>query len=160
MLGGFAVGKTSLVRRYVTDLFSEHYQTTIGVTVEKKTVTVEQESLALLLWDLYGDDAFQQVRESYLRGSSAYILVADGTRHATLATALDLQRKIETIVGRVPFVLAVNKADRRAEWEIEEMDLQPLRTRGWTVCNGSAKTGDGVEALFSSLALQLLRPAA
>jgi GTPase SAR1 family protein len=40
MLGGFAVGKTSLVRRFVSNVFSDQYQTTIGVTVEKKCVTV------------------------------------------------------------------------------------------------------------------------
>ena len=52
MLGGFAVGKTSLVRRFVSNVFSDHYHTTIGVTVEKKSVTVDDRDVMLVLWDL------------------------------------------------------------------------------------------------------------
>ena len=111
MLGGFAVGKTSLVRRYVTNVFSEHYQTTIGVTVEKKMVTVDRQDMMLMLWDLYGEDEFQHVRESYLRGSSGYILVLDGTRKATLDTARLLQQTVVRTVGPLPFVAIINKSD-------------------------------------------------
>ena len=96
MLGGFAVGKTSLVRRFVSNVFSDHYHTTIGVTVEKKSVIVDDRDVMLVLWDLYGEDEFQRVRDSYLRGSAGYILVMDGTRKATLDTALALQQTAAT----------------------------------------------------------------
>lgn len=59
MLGAFAVGKTSLVRRFVTSCFSEQYQTTIGVTVDKKTMSMDGQPVTLVLWDLYGEDEFQ-----------------------------------------------------------------------------------------------------
>jgi small GTP-binding protein len=155
MLGGFAVGKTSLVRRFVSNVFSDHYQTTIGVTVEKKCVSVENREVALMLWDLYGEDEFQHVRESYLRGSSSYILVMDGTRRATLDTAVTLQQTAARIVGNVPFVSIINKADLRSEWEIDEPAIEQLRERGWTVLFGSAKLGQGVEELFMALATQM-----
>jgi len=159
MLGGFAVGKTSLVRRFVTNLFSEQYQTTIGVTVEKKILSVAGEDVTLMLWDLYGDDEFQRIRESYLRGSSGYILVADGTRKETLATALGLQRTVEGLLGPIPFAMIVNKSDLRDEWEIDDAALNELRQQGWTIFLGSAKTGEGVEPLFSTLAHSLLQQA-
>lgn len=158
MLGGFAVGKTSLVRRFVTDVFSDHYQTTIGVTVEKKCVTVDHRDITLILWDLYGEDEFQHVRESYLRGSSGYILVMDGTRRATLDTALALQQTVVRTVGAVPFVSIINKSDLRSDWEIDEAAIEQLRERGWTVLLGSAKLGQGVEELFGRLATQLINP--
>ena len=159
MLGGFAVGKTSLVRRFVTNVFSEHYQTTIGVTVEKKTVTVDYQDVMLMLWDLYGEDEFQHVRESYLRGSSGYILVMDGTRKATLDTACFLQQTIVRTIGPVPFVSIINKSDLQSDWEIDESAIEQLREQGWPVFFGSAKLGHGVEEVFDRLATMLMSPA-
>mgnify|MGYP001577454410 CR=1 FL=1 len=156
MLGGFAVGKTSLVRRFMTNVFSDHYQTTIGVTVEKKSVSVDNRDVMLMLWDLYGEDELQRVRESYLRGSSGYILVMDGTRKATVDTAIALQQTVVRTIGTVPFVSIINKSDRRADWEIDEGAIEQLRERGWTVLFGSAKLGQGVEELFALLATQMV----
>ena len=157
MLGGFAVGKTSLVQRFVTNVFSDHYQTTIGVTVERKVVTVDDQDVSLVLWDLYGEDEFQHVRDSYLRGSSGYILVMDGTRRATLDTAVSLQQTAARVLGAVPFVAIINKADLRSEWEIDDAAIERLRERGWAVTIGSAKLGQGVEELFMDLAEQILK---
>jgi len=156
MLGGFAVGKTSLVRRFVSNVFSDHYHTTVGVTVEKKSVTVDDRDVMLVLWDLYGEDEFQRVRDSYLRGSSGYILVMDGTRRATLDRALALQQTAMRTVGTVPFISIINKADVRSEWEIDERAIEQLREQGWTVLFGSAKLGQGVEELFVKLATQIV----
>jgi small GTP-binding protein len=156
MLGGFAVGKTSLVRRFMTNVFSDHYQTTIGVTVEKKSVSVDNRDVMLMLWDLYGEDELQRVRESYLRGSSGYILVMDGTRKATVDTAIALQQTAARTIGAVPFVSIINKADVRSEWEIDEGVIEQLRERGWTVLFGSAKLGQGVEELFAQLATRIV----
>lgn len=156
MLGSFAVGKTSLVRRFVSNVFSDHYHTTIGVTVEKKSVTVNDHEIVLMLWDLYGEDEFQKVRDSYLRGSAGYILVIDGTRKATVDTALALQQTAARTVGTVPFVSIINKSDVRSEWEIDERTIEQLRERGWPVLFGSAKLGQGVEELFALLATQMV----
>ncbi len=156
MLGGFAVGKTSLVRRFVSNVFSDQYRTTIGVTVEKKSVKVNEREVTLVLWDLYGEDEFQRVRDSYLRGSAGYILVMDGTRKSTLDTALVLQQTATKTIGAVPFVSIINKADVRSEWEIDERAIEQLRERGWPVLFGSAKLGQGVEELFVKLATQIV----
>ena len=156
MLGGFAVGKTSLVRRFVSNVFSDHYHTTIGVTVEKKSVKVDEREVTLVLWDLYGEDEFQRVRDSYLRGSAGYILVMDGTRRATLDTAVSLQQTAAKTVGAVPFVSIINKADVRSEWEIDERAIEQLRERGWPVLFGSAKLGQGIEELFALLTTQMI----
>ena len=86
-MGGFAVGKTGLIARFITGMFSELYRTTIGVTIEKKTVLVADRDVTLMICHLYGEDDFQNMRESYLRGSSGYILVADGMRQSTMDMA-------------------------------------------------------------------------
>jgi hypothetical protein len=156
MLGGFAVGKTSLVRRFVTNLFSEQYQSTIGVSVDKKTLSVDEQPVTLVLWDLYGEDDYQRLRESYLRGASGYVLVLDGTRRATLDTALALQETAVRVLGTVPFIAVINKADLRSEWEIDERAIGQLLARNWTVLSGSAKLGQGVDELFALLAARML----
>ncbi len=70
LLGGFAVGKTSLVARFVHGVFSEKYLTTIGVKIDKRSMTVDDDELDLVIWDIYGEDDYQRVRMSYLRGAS------------------------------------------------------------------------------------------
>ena len=73
-----------------------------------------------MLWDIYGQDDFQTVQASQLRGMSGYLLVVDGTRRATLETARQLQEKATDAVGPVPFILLLNKLDLAAQWEIDE----------------------------------------
>lgn len=152
MLGASGVGKTSLVARFVSSLFSDKYLTTVGVKVDKKVVNVNEHDLTLMLWDIFGEDEFQTVQQSYLRGSSGYALVADGTRPATLDTACVLQQRAEQIVGSVPFVLVLNKSDLGAEWQVDERAVWKLADRGWPVMRASAKTGAGVEEMFLRLA--------
>ena len=151
MLGATGVGKTSLVSRFVLSMFSDSYLTTIGVKVDKKTVTVDGADITLMLWDIYGEDEFQTVRTSYLRGAAGYILVADGTRQRTLDTARELQSRAMAVVGNVPFVLVLNKADLAAEWRVDDRALWKMAEDGWTLVKTSAKTGDGVEEAFRKL---------
>lgn len=155
MLGGSGVGKTSLVSRFVSSIFSDRYLTTVGVKIDKKTVSVGSEEMTLMLWDIYGDDEFQTVRDSYLRGASGYLLVADGTRHATLETATALQHKAESLLGAVPFLLLLNKADLDAQWQVDERALWKVAERGWRVVKTSAKTGMGVDDAFAKLAREM-----
>ena len=158
MLGTFAVGKTSLVARYVHGIFSEKYMTTIGVKIDKKSILYEEQPIELILWDLNGEDRFQKISKSYLRGSDGYLLVADGTRRATLDAALTLHERAQNTLGEVPFVLLLNKADLVDEWELEDDDWAPLQAHGWTILQTSAKTGTRVEEAFDILARQLVHP--
>ena len=156
MLGATGVGKTSLVSRFVTSLFSDKYLTTIGVKVDKKMVAVDGQDVTLMLWDIYGQDEFQTVRESYLRGASAYLLVADGTRQLTLDTARELQKKAENVIGPVPFILVLNKMDLQEEWRVDDRALWKLAEDGWPVIRTSAKTGAGVEDAFTKLTQKMV----
>ncbi|MFH7030987.1 MAG: Rab family GTPase [Heteroscytonema crispum UTEX LB 1556] len=156
MVGAFATGKTSLVARFVYSIFSENYQTTVGVKIDKKTVTLQGKELNLILWDLYGEDEFQKVRMSYLRGSSGYLLVVDGTRHNTLEKAFNLQTRVEESIGKVPFILILNKWDMTDEWEIDAIEIDQLVQRGWNVIKTSAKTSLGVEEVFQTIATKIL----
>lgn len=156
MLGSFAVGKTSLVSQFVYSEFSDKYLTTIGVKVDRKEVCVENEPINLLLWDIHGDDDFQKVRGSYLRGMAGYFLVVDGTRSDTLDTAEDLHRLAVDAAGDKPFSLLLNKSDLHDDWILDSQRLGRLVEDGWDVRRTSAKTGENVEASFFDLAARIL----
>jgi small GTP-binding protein len=156
MVGAFATGKTSLVAQFVHSIFSEKYQTTIGVKIDRKEVSIQGEELNLILWDIYGEDEFQKLHLSYLRGCSGYLLVVDGTRHNTLDKAFHLQSKVEAAIGSVPFILVLNKRDVTEEWEINSNEIDELIHKGWNVMKTSAKTGLGVEEVFQTLAEKML----
>jgi len=155
LLGAFAVGKTSLVARFVKSLYSDQYLTTVGVKVDKKTVTLDDQQLNLIIWDLAGEDEFQKVRMDYLRGAAGYLLVADGTRRGTLETARMLEQRVTQTIGALPFVLLLNKADLVNEWEVDEPVMEEVRNSGWDALKSSAKTGEGVEEAFQLLAKKM-----
>jgi small GTP-binding protein len=157
MLGSFSVGKTSLVRRFVESIFSEAYHTTIGVKVDKKMVRAGGQDLTLVLWDIHGEDVFQKLQISYLRGMSGYLLVADGTRRQTLEDALALSNRVTETIGKIPAVLVLNKNDLTDQWEVEPERESKLAESGWSIFRTSARTGEHVEDVFSRLALSMLK---
>jgi small GTP-binding protein len=157
LLGAFGVGKTSLVRRYVDTIFSDAYLTTVGVKIDKKLMTIGNEALALILWDIAGEDAVAAVRVSYLRGAAGYLLVVDGTRPETLDTAVSIQQRIVAELGPVPFFALLNKADLQEDWALPEERIAALTAAGWTFRRTSAKTGAAVEETFQELATLLAK---
>lgn len=157
MLGSFGVGKTSLVRRFVESVFSETYLTTVGVKIDKKIVALGDRTISLILWDVAGEDDISQLKMSYVRGAAGYVLVADGTRQATLDIALSIRQRVENEYGALPFVLLLNKSDLRDQWQIGAQTLDELPTRGCTARPSSARTGEGVEQAFRDLAAAIAR---
>ncbi len=153
--GDFAVGKTSLTRRFVENVFSEHYHTTVGVKIDtKQLVLPDANRVKLVIWDLAGEARMAGITQSYLRMSQGLLLVADGTRPATLQAALDLHQAM--IEPRPPTVLLLNKADLASEWQLNDSVLQGCADRFLAVYRTSAKTGKNVEQAFETLARGML----
>jgi small GTP-binding protein len=153
LLGDAAVGKTSLVRRFVYDLFDDKYVSTIGVKVSRKTVTVSQAneitSVTMMLWDLAGSEEFDQVRTSYMRGAAGAVLVCDLTRLETLDS---LKEYIVRLLNNNPdtkLVFAGNKSDLVEQRVIKlEQLAQAANSFNAAYHLTSAKTGSQVETLF------------
>lgn len=157
LLGAFGVGKTSLVRRFVDTIFSDAYLTTVGVKIDKRVVKVDAEEMALILWDIAGEDEVAAVRVTYLRGAAGYLLVVDGTRPETLDTAESIQKRITAEIGGVPFFVLLNKSDLVEDWAIPSERIEALEAQGWSFRRTSAKTGLAVEETFQELAARLAR---
>lgn len=156
MIGAFAVGKTSLVQRYVNSIFSEKYLTTIGVKIDQKMLQVNNQDVNLLVWDIHGEDDFQKIKPSYLMGAGAYFLIVDPTRKNTLSVAKELQKLASTVTKDSPFIVLFNKSDLKDLWEIEENEISNLKDNNWMVIETSAKTGEGVEEAFIELTKKIL----
>ncbi len=154
MLGAVGVGKTSLVRRFVESIFSERYQATVGVKIDRKALTLGGDTLNLMLWDLQGEAEHQATRLEYLRGSAGYLVVADATRPDTLVVAHDLVRRAGELLPGVPWLLVLNKMDLAPA--VTEQERSGLRADGWTVQDTSAATGAGVDETFIELGRRLL----
>jgi small GTP-binding protein len=151
LIGATAVGKSSLVSRFVSSIFQERYATTIGVRIQARTVQRGEQEVKLIVWDLSGEDEFQSVQPSYLRGAAGYLIVIDGTRRETIDTAISLEARARATIGDAPFLVVLNKADLIVSWDIDARDLEALEQRKWMIIRTSAKTGEGVEEAFNRL---------
>ena len=125
--------------------------------LDKKIIDLSDRIVNLILWDLAGEDDISSLRMSYLRGSAGYVLVADGTRPSTLEVAFSLRRRVEADFGPLPFVLLLNKNDLREQWAVRDEEVEELRRSGWWVQSTSARTGEGVEDAFRTLADRVAR---
>jgi small GTP-binding protein len=152
VLGAFSVGKTSLVERYVHSIFSEKYLSTIGVKISKKVIDVDGTEVTLVLWDMEGEDDYSEINFSYLRGAMGVFIVADGMRRETLDIAMHIRGIVLKLAPDIPHIMIINKADLKAEWEIQTQDIEKIRQQGVSVIETSAKTGQTVDAAFTDLA--------
>jgi small GTP-binding protein len=121
--------------------------------VKLETLRIERAGRAfeLVVWDLSGEDEFQTVQPSYLRGARGYLLVVDGTRKETKDVALALADRVARGVGPIPHVVVLNKTDQVASWELSDRDLEPFRRSGTPIVEASARTGAGVTLAFDRL---------
>ena len=159
LVGEKGVGKTSLIRRYVMDVFDDTYITTIGTKVTKKETKLFRPELEaeirvdMTVWDIMGEKGFRQLlKESYFYGANGVLAVADITRKKTLDDLDDWIDGVEDVVGKVPILVAVNKADLLdgAQYSLKEI-TQTARAYDSEFMYTSAKTGEGVEDCFKKL---------
>ena len=159
MLGSFAVGKTSLVRRAVEGRFAERYLTTVGVRIERLEVAVAGVRCACCCGTSPATTTSPACGRRTCAAPRATRWWSNAERRATLETAVALQERVRAIVGDVPFVLLVNKTDLPTH-DLDETALHELREAGWDIHQVSARTGAGVDEAFADLAERMLGRAA
>ncbi|MEM8835511.1 MAG: Rab family GTPase [Planctomycetota bacterium] len=151
MLGSFGVGKTSMVRRSVHSMFDDAYLSTVGVKIDKKAMD-SPEAMTLMLWDIAGRDEHQDINPSFLRGAHACLFVVDGTRRETVDVAISIRADFDEMLRGSACVVAINKGDLTDDWEIGQEDETRLRSLSNSILRCSAKSGDGVKAVFDAIA--------
>jgi small GTP-binding protein len=161
LVGDFAVGKTSLVRRFIEGIFDDKYLSTIGVKVDRKTIQLPHNSqtidLTMLIWDLVGGEKFDRVISSYYRGAAGAVLVCDLSRPETMKRLTQYAHEFWSVNPRSSLIVVGNKLDlvEQSSSLIEELTTIAAECHApWFV--SSAKTGENVETLFEILGQRVL----
>ena len=165
LVGDKAVGKTSLIRRYVLDQFDDRYLLTLGAKVTKKVEDVHlpergiRATLELNVWDIMGQSGFRELaKEAYFHGARGILAVADLTRGSTLESVGEWIRAVQDVTGPVPLVLLANKKDLAAQAALTPAQVtEKAEGLGCASFLTSAKTGENVEAAFRHLSTQIVR---
>ncbi len=166
LLGDAAVGKTSLIQRYVMDKFDDKYVVTLGTKVTMKDVVIEKPhedeivNLTLMIWDILGQREFKRLQASFYKGSNGTIVVADLTRKETLENIHDWILALFNTAGKVPVLLLINKSDLSEQAAFTEDDIKKIAEKyNTSYLFTSAKTGENVEKAFLDISNMLLDPA-
>ncbi len=167
LLGDAAVGKTSLIHRYVHNQFDEKYITTIGTNVSKKDLKLVQQDpsnkvvnydMTLAIWDIIGQRELHSFNLNYFRNANGGLVVCDITRRDTLDSLMMWTSSLFNTVGKVPLVFLANKYDLRdkAEFDINEL-AEVAKQFNAPYYVTSARTGENVERAFYALGDSLIK---
>lgn len=159
LVGDVGVGKTSLIRRFVLDVFDDKYIATIGTKVTKKEMefkdprTGETMTIMLLVWDIMGQPSFREVlREAYFYGAEGALAVCDVTSKESLGELRYWIKAMTSTTGEIPIVFLGNKCDLKDDMRVTLEDIEAFASKqNAPALLTSAKTGYNVESAFSVL---------
>ena len=159
ILGDATVGKTSILVRYIDNKFEKDSLATLGVDVKYKYVTLDNKKIRMNIWDTAGQDRFRNIAKNYFKGANAVIFVFDVNNKNTLDKIkfwIDNVKEnssedlIEVIVG--------NKIDIEGKHEVTKEEMESLGEKtGMETFETSAKTGEGINEVFTYLVNQLIQ---
>lgn len=150
LVGHFGVGKTSIIRRLVDNIFTDDYKVTIGVHIFKREIEVRGEKLTFVIWDLEGKDDVEKVRKSHLIGTSGFLYIIDPTRNTTY---VNIESEVGYLKANYPnaqLLTIANKVDLIVKKDFQNEVNFPIDY--YT----SAKTSENVEEIFNKLGLNFL----
>ncbi len=158
MIGDYAVGKTSLIKRYMTDSFDEGYKATLGAAISTFKTSVNGSDISLQVWGLAGQTSFRRVRVQYLFGTDFAIVVFDLTRKDTLECVKEWVKDVKQGAPEVLLYLVGNKVDLKEDRVVKPAEVEKIKKKlnmlGYS--ETSAKDGTNVRELFQTISKHLL----
>lgn len=159
LAGEPAVGKSSLIKRFVLDTYDDRYIATLGTKVIKKVVQLIDPRTGgpvkadLIIWDVMGTRSIRDLlKEAYYHGANGVMAVLDLTRRETLYELDSWSKAIQTVAGSLPTQVVANKVDLIEQRQVTDDDLKRFcSAREWKFVTTSAKTGENVERAFNIL---------
>ena len=157
LIGDQAVGKTSLVLRYINDTFSEHYISTIGADFLIKDLQLMQAPVRLMIWDLGGQEQWEGIRARYMQGSDGVILIFDVSRKQNLQHYIsNWVREVKDFIGeKTPVIVVANKIDLKPQVNLKEA-AKLMKSLNYPYIETSAKTGNRVEVIFQRITAEIV----
>jgi len=152
LIGDFGVGKTSLIRRYIDNTFSDNYLTTIGVKISKKRLSIDTIECEILIWDIEGATPIKKIPHSYFKGASGAIFVCDVSRGQTIDDLYEHINSFLIVNPDAKYVIAYNKIDMLSNQQKESLKIKLSGNEFMT----SAKNDENVKNLFETLAKEMI----
>ncbi|MFX0021316.1 MAG: GTP-binding protein [Candidatus Hermodarchaeota archaeon] len=161
LIGPGAVGKTSLLHRFVEDKFSFRYKLTIGADFLSKVIQKNGDTIKLQIWDIGGQDRYKFLRSSFFDGANGALIVFDLSRWHTFEELEDWLADLREYAGEnIPFAVIGNKLDlidKKDElYERENAEVFAKKEDTFYI-ETSAKTGEKVELAFLNLTEKMIK---
>uniref|UniRef100_A0A6B2LI94 Uncharacterized protein n=1 Tax=Arcella intermedia TaxID=1963864 RepID=A0A6B2LI94_9EUKA len=160
MLGDTGVGKTSIALRFTNDTFQPRTNPTIGASFLMKSMTVDDKKIKLQIWDTAGQERFRSLAPMYYRGASAAVLVYDITSAFSYNKVKEWVNELKVnVTDDITMVVVGNKLDRAQKHRQlqTEVGQEYATSVGASFTETSAKTGEGIEAVFLEIAKKLIK---
>ena len=159
LIGPGGVGKTSLIKRFILNIFDDKYLRTLGTKVSKKVVNLEfpekelQVNLTMMVWDIMGQESFRPIlQDSYFFGTEGCLAVCDSTNVETMEALDEWVASLHKIAKDAQLIILANKSDLSESQVVDKEKLETFASRYNAPCFfTSAKTGDNVEKAFYEL---------
>ncbi|WP_198306141.1 Rab family GTPase [Arcobacter vandammei] len=160
LVGDFGTGKTSLIRRFVDNSFSEDYKSSIGVAISKKVLNQKIDDIehtsTMMIWDIEGKTEFKPIFSHHLNGAKAFIVVADITRQESIESIAEHIKICEKSSAKSPIFIALNKSDLEYE-PINEDEFKNLSLNIVKIYKTSAKDDICVQDIFELLNSEVIK---
>jgi small GTP-binding protein len=160
IFGDSQTGKTTLTHRYLTNLFKEGIQMTLGVDFKLKTIEMNEKKIKLQIWDFAGEERFRFLFPSYIRGANGAIFMYDITNYGSLAHVEEWFEIVEKEIGYdLPLIFVGGKTDLMHLKEVSTRKAMEIANSkdadGFIEC--SSKTGENVHKIFDLLTRLILK---
>jgi small GTP-binding protein len=163
IFGDGGVGKSTLIHRYLTKVFDEDLKMTIGADFSVKDMEIAGKNVRLRIWDFAGEERYQVLMPSYVKGAHGGIYMFDTTRYASLRRInnwLSFFKEEEKRVGmKLPIIMMGGKIDledKRSVTQDEALELaEKYKLQGYM--ETSAKTGQNVEEIFETITMGMMK---
>ncbi|KZC12399.1 PREDICTED: ras-related protein Rab-24-like [Dufourea novaeangliae] len=158
LLGHAAVGKTSLVERFVNERFNEKlsYQNTIGAAFASKQIEHNEKSIIMGIWDTAGSEKYEAMTRIYYRGAKAAVVCYDLTQSNTFQRAKFWIRELRSVEEGCKIYICATKKDLLEHGAVPSPDIDVVETYAAGIQAKlfitSSKTGENVDEMFNEIA--------
>ena len=158
LIGNSGVGKSCILNRYIKHTFEETYKCTIGVDFLMKTLTINNQTVKLQIWDTAGQEKYKSMVSSYYRGANVALIVFDLTSHESFdALPIWIQNYYKNGPEQKNIILIGNKKDMIEDRKVTEEEAKSFsETNNMMYFETSAKDGENIDYVFNYATEKLL----
>ncbi len=160
IIGEAGVGKTSLVKKFVSGHFARDYRTSIGANLFVKELNLNSDiNVSIQIWDIAGQERWKKMRHLYYRGAHGALIVGDLTRGNTFEQLKEFwNQDLKNFCGEIPKILVVNKVDMDSNISNNDIEKLAQIINVKATIFTSAKNGQNVEKAFHQIAEEIVTP--